>query len=141
MYGTHGLEFVLGRPGSEYDASKETKTTSIDCHECQFYAYVCDSINSMVTDEQYFPQGDADMAKDTIQVCNDCKSKMQMYMAHRTRCSNQNLSLEKTEEEMVKKMKESDGQHVQAIMITDFKIYYKLEEHMWTRMGRVNNFL
>ena len=73
---THGLEFALGRPGSKYDPSKETKTASIHCHECRFYAFVCDSISSSVIDEQYFPQGDTDMVKDVIQACNGCKSKI-----------------------------------------------------------------
>ena len=46
-------------------------------------------------------------------------------MAHRTRCCDQYLALEKTEEEMKRKLKESNGKHVQAIMIADFKMKFE----------------
>jgi len=132
---THGLEFALGRPGSKYDDSKETKTDTINCHECRFYSYVCNSLRSILIDEQYFTQDDRAMVQDAIQACNDCESKIQMYMAHRARCSNQNLALEQTEHDMVKKLKESNGQHVQAIMIADFKMKFEPISSRETTLG------
>ena len=49
---THGLEFSLGRNGSSYDASKETKKPNdIYCYSCWSYSFVCNTLKSKLIDE------------------------------------------------------------------------------------------
>ena len=123
---THGLEFCLGRNGSTYDASKETKNTDdITCYSCRFYSFVCNTLKSKLIDEQYFPQSNTEMVQDAIEACDDCENKLQMYMAHRVRCTNQNTALQKIEDGMIDKLKQTDGKLVQAIMIADFKMKFE----------------
>ena len=133
---THGLQFSLGRKGSNYDALKETKDTGdISCHACRFYSFVCNTLKSKLIDEHYFPQSDTEMVKDAVEACNDCEIKLQMYMAHQVRCTNQNVSLKKIEENMIDKLKESDGQHVQCLMIADFKMKFEPMSSRETTLG------
>ena len=121
---THGLQFALGRPSSTYDPSKETKK-DITCHECRFYSFVCHSVRSAVINGEYFPQSYPEKVEDALAACNDVEQKLQSYMAHKVRCTNQNIAIKSIENNMITKLKESNGDHVQCMMIVDFKMKFE----------------
>ena len=121
---THGLDYALGRPSSTYKLSKETKS-NITCHECMFYSFVCHAVRNAVINGEQFPQSYPEKVEDALAACNDVEEKLQSYMAHKVRCTNKNIAIKRIENNMITKLKESNGNHIQSMMMVDFKIKFE----------------
>ena len=118
---THGIEYSLGRKDSTYDENSESKV-SVTCVACRFPTYVCHKIQTQLIEHV---SGNSEMIQDAITVTNDCATKFRLYMAHRVRCKNQSIAIDKIKQEMIDTVKTSNGSNVHALMIIDFKMKFE----------------
>ena len=118
---THGIVYGLGRPDSTYIEANETKH-SVTCVECRYPTYVCNRILGGIIDKIDEDDG---MSRDAINLIKSCSSKFRIFMGHRMRCTNQNEAINKLKDDMVKKLLESNGTDVCALMIIDFKMKFE----------------
>ncbi len=65
------------------------------------------------------------MIQDAVNVTNDCATKFKLYMAHCVGCKNQSIAIDKIKQEMIDKIKTSNGSNLYALMIIDFKMNFE----------------
>ena len=119
---THGLEYGLGRISSTYDISNEIKK-QVTCVHCRFPSYVCKTIESKIVDSNL--DFNSDMIRDAITVCKDTETKLHLYMGHKMRCKNQQLSIANIDKTMIQRLKDSGGTDVLSLIVADFKMKYE----------------
>ena len=118
---THGIVYGLGRQDSTYIEANETKH-SVTCVECRYPTYVCNRILDGIIDKV---DEDDEMSRDAIKLIKSCSSKFRMFMGHQIQCTNQNEAINKLKDGMVKKLLDSNGTDVCALMIIDFKMKFE----------------
>ena len=119
---THGLDYGLGRISSSYDISKEIKK-EVTCVQCRFPSYVCKTIESKIVESNL--DFHSDMIQDAITVYKDTETKLRLYMGHKMRCKNQQLSITNIDKTMKQRLVDSDGIDILSLIVADFKMKYE----------------
>ena len=119
---THGLKYGLGRISSSYDLSNEIKK-EVTCVHCRFPSYVCKTIESKILESNL--DYESDMIQDAITVCKDTETKLHLYMGHKMRCKNQQISIANIHKTMIQRLMDSDGKDILSLVVADFKMKYE----------------
>ena len=80
----------------------------------QICIHIC--VTQQINGEQ-FSQSYPEKVEDALAACNDIEEKLQSYMAHKVWCTNQNIAIKRIENNIITKLKESNGNHIQSMMI------------------------
>ena len=119
---THGLQYGLGRISSSYELSNEIRK-EVTCVHCRFPSYVCKTIESKILDSNL--DIESDMIQDAITVCKDTETKLHLYMGHKMRCKNQQISIANIEKTMIQRLMDSDGLDILSLVVADFKMKFE----------------
>ena len=65
------------------------------------------------------------MIQDAITVCKDTETKLHLYMGHKMRCKNQQISIANIEKTMIQRLMDSDGLDILSLVVADFKMKYE----------------
>ena len=119
---THGIQFTLGRQAVYMSLLKKEKrillTTNVD------------SIHLSVG---YLLQSYFGKVEDILTACSNIKQKLQSYMTHKVRCTNKKIAIKRIENNMIIKLRESKGEHVQYMMSQKYE--FQIE---FSRQNRTN---
>ena len=83
---------------------------------------MCSKIQNQLLEHQ---SNNNELIRDAIGVTNDCAKKFRLYMAHRVRCKNQSNAIDNIKQDMIDRIKASNGSDVHALMIIDFKMKFE----------------
>ena len=127
---SHDLRYALGRKSIfEHNDFKEKQ--GVTCNKCRFPFYVCNKIKNVIAnmndDEPHIPTHSilCEQTEDAIKVINESAKKFQLFMAHKARCTNQNLAISEIEKDMKRKCLEGNNNDTHAIMIGDYKMKFE----------------
>ena len=106
------------------------KQKNISCHKCRFYSFVCHVVRNAVINVKQYPQSYPEKVEDALAACNDVEEKLHPYMTHKVQCTNQNNMNKRIENNMITKLENFNGNHIQSMMMVDFKMKF---EHISSR--------
>ena len=118
---THDLDYILG------NQLRKNKDNSIDkhsitCTECKFPYYAIDKLKRKIV--RHNNTLNSAQVNDALKVLDDALERFVIYMGHKARCTNQNESIKKIEDDMKKVCIESNRKNVKGLLVMDFKMKF-----------------
>ena len=124
---THGVKFILGNPLRTSTCTNTTRNTKINitCAHCKFPFFFVDQLKTSIVSNN---SNDSILTNEEIENClnvlDDAQEKFILYMGHRSRCTNQRISIKSVEENFKQLCIESKGNDVRGVLVMDFKMKF-----------------
>ena len=132
---THDPKYILGRKSNFDDSVRTRDKNGITCPQCKFPFFVCYKIKEAIIENESEMTNNTtailnsdfytNKRNDALRVIKECGRKFQLFMGHRSRCTNQNAAIDDIDDRMKTECINGNEKGMTALMIGDFKMKFE----------------